>query len=68
VTKIVLPITTKPAEIPEGGRLINCYVSGLVRLNGKTIGSATLGATERANNDTKDLFTELWEDAKKDET
>lgn len=34
--------------------------SGFVRANGRTIGSATSGATERANADTEDLFTFLW--------
>jgi microcystin-dependent protein len=35
-------------------------LAGYVRLNGRTIGSATSGATERANADTQSLFTELW--------
>lgn len=35
-------------------------VAGFVRLNGRTIGSATSGATERANLDTQALFTFLW--------
>lgn len=34
--------------------------SGWVRSNGRTIGSATSGATERANEDTEDLFLHLW--------
>lgn len=34
--------------------------SGWVRLNGGTIGSASSGATERANADTQTLFTLLW--------
>lgn len=34
--------------------------SGFVRLNGLTIGSATSGATERANADCEDLFTFYW--------
>jgi microcystin-dependent protein len=33
---------------------------GWVRLNGRTIGSATSGATERANADTQALFEFLW--------
>lgn len=36
-------------------------VSGFVRLNGRTIGSATSGATERANADTQALFEYLWQ-------
>jgi hypothetical protein len=35
-------------------------ISGWVRLNGRTIGSATSGATERANADTQALFQYLW--------
>lgn len=34
--------------------------SGWVRGNGRTIGSATSGATERANADCSDLFQHLW--------
>lgn len=34
--------------------------SGWVRENGRTIGSATSGATERANSDCQSLFTFLW--------
>ena len=35
-------------------------LSGFVRANGRTIGSATSGATERANADTQILFEYLW--------
>jgi hypothetical protein len=35
-------------------------VTGFVRANGRTIGSATSGATERANADTQALFLYLW--------
>lgn len=34
--------------------------AGYVRLNGRTIGNAASGASERANADTEDLFTYLW--------
>src|SRR5690606_4990055 len=34
--------------------------TGFVRLNGRTIGNAASGATERANADTEDLFTYYW--------
>jgi hypothetical protein len=37
-------------------------VSGWVRANGRTIGDGSSGATERANADTSDLFTVLWND------
>lgn len=39
---------------------VNETRTGFVRANGRTIGSATSGATERANADTEDLFTFLW--------
>lgn len=35
--------------------------SGFVRLNGRTIGSATSGASERANADVQALFEYLWQ-------
>jgi hypothetical protein len=35
-------------------------LSGFVRCNGRTIGNATSGATERANSDTSALFSFLW--------
>lgn len=35
-------------------------LSGFVRCNARTIGSATSGATERANSDTQALFEYLW--------
>lgn len=35
-------------------------ITGFVRCNGRTIGSATSGATERANADTSALFSFLW--------
>lgn len=34
--------------------------AGWVRANGRTIGSASSGATERANSDTSALYTYLW--------
>lgn len=35
-------------------------LTGFVRLNGRTIGSSTSGASERANADTQSLFEYLW--------
>lgn len=35
-------------------------LTGFVRLNGRTLGSSTSGATERANADTQVLFEYLW--------
>lgn len=34
--------------------------TGWVRLNGRTIGSASSGASERANDDTEDLYSFIW--------
>lgn len=38
----------------------NQPISGYVRANGRTIGSAASGATERANSDTQPLYEKLW--------
>lgn len=43
------------AIMPSEGTL-----SGFVRLNGRSIGSPSSGATERANEDTEDLYTFNW--------
>jgi len=42
------------------GELVNTTKSGFVRLNGRTLGNAASGATERANADTSALFSYLW--------
>lgn len=39
---------------------VNTTKAGYARLNGRTIGSATSGGTERANADCEDLFLFLW--------
>lgn len=53
-----------PTSVLETGALKWKYstgaLSGWVRLNGRTIGSATSGAAERANDDTQALFELLW--------
>jgi hypothetical protein len=36
-------------------------IAGFVRLNGRTIGAIASGASERASQDTKDLYRYLWE-------
>lgn len=41
-------------------RLTTGTLTGFVRMNGRTIGSASSGATERANADTADLYAFLW--------
>jgi microcystin-dependent protein len=49
--------------IPTGAEMFmytTGIVSGWVRENGRTIGSASSGATERANADTEALFLHLW--------
>lgn len=56
--------TVDPTTIAATGDLKVAYgksvLSGWVRANGRTIGSATSGATERANSDCQALFEYLW--------
>jgi hypothetical protein len=47
--------TGDPIWLPRSGTR-----SGWVRMNARTIGSATSGATERANADTQPLYEYLW--------
>lgn len=53
-----------PTTVLQTGWLQAIYgvgvVTGFVRCNARTIGSATSGATERANADTSALFNFLW--------
>lgn len=53
-----------PTQLIQTGNMIFRYgfgaLAGYVRLNNLTIGSATSGATERANADTQALFLQLW--------
>lgn len=56
--------TVDPTTILATGDIKSAYgtavLSGFVRANGRTIGSATSGATERANADTQTLFVYLY--------
>ena len=56
--------TVDPTTILATGDFKMAYgtgvLTGFVRANGRTIGNATSGATERANADTSALFTYLW--------
>jgi hypothetical protein len=56
--------TIDPTTIASTGDVKATYgigpITGWVRMNGRTIGSATSGATERANSDTQALFTYLY--------
>lgn len=53
-----------PTTILQTGQLIAMYgtdnITGFVRCNGRTVGSASSGGTERANADTEALFEYLW--------
>ena len=53
-----------PDSVAKTGDMLMRYGNGLrsgfVRGNGRTIGSAISGATERANSDTQALFEHLW--------
>lgn len=57
---------TSPELLASTGDLKARYGTGThagwVRLNGRTIGSSTSGATERANADCEDLFKHLWDE------
>lgn len=56
--------TVDPTTIAATGDMKSAYgtsvLSGWVRVNGRTIGSSTSGATERANADCQALFVYLW--------
>jgi hypothetical protein len=56
--------TVDPTTILTTGDIKATYgtgvIAGFVRLNGRTIGAATSGATERANTDAQALFVYLW--------
>ncbi|MBH5372816.1 hypothetical protein [Bradyrhizobium glycinis] len=56
--------TVDPTTIFQTGAFMQFYgtgtLAGWVRCNGRTIGSASSGATERANADTQALFQYLW--------
>jgi hypothetical protein len=56
--------TVDPTTIFTTGDVKVAYgtqtITGWVRLNGRTIGSSTSGATERANADTQAAFQYLW--------
>jgi hypothetical protein len=56
--------TALPEELIATGdfmfRLVGGTRTGFVRANGRTLGNVASGATERANADTEDLFTHLW--------
>lgn len=56
--------TVDPTTIMQTGDIKAVYgtgvLSGFVRLNGRTIGSSTSGASERANADCQALFQYLW--------
>jgi len=58
--------TVDPTQLIQTGNMIFRHstgaLAGYVRLNNLTIGSATSGATERANADTQALFLYLWPD------
>ena len=57
-------VTIAPEEKVQTGMIhgefVNAPKSGYIRLNGRTIGNAASGATERANAYTVNLFTYLW--------
>jgi microcystin-dependent protein len=56
--------TVDPTTIATTGDVKATYgigaITGWVRMNGRTVGSSTSGATERANSDAQALFSYLW--------
>lgn len=64
VNPVEVTVDAEPNTILQTGMILpmmmDTTLAGFVRLNGRTIGSAASGATERANNDTQALFTFLW--------
>jgi microcystin-dependent protein len=58
------PAPVDPDAVMQTGDMMDRYGTGLragwVRANGRTIGSATSGATERANSDCQNLYLHLW--------
>jgi hypothetical protein len=63
LTAVPPPVVLPEQLVQTGmihGELVNTSKVGYVRLNGKTIGNAASGATERANADTASLFAYLW--------
>lgn len=66
-TPIDIPTSDTPTEfLFQTGDLKWAYrtssPTGWVRANGRTVGAAASGATERANADAEDLFIHLWEE------
>lgn len=57
-------VSVDPTTIFQTGAFMQFYgtgvLTGWVRCNGRTIGSASSGASERANADTQALFEYLW--------
>src|SRR5262245_8519775 len=57
-------VSVDPEDLVQTGmihaELVNSPKTGYVRLNGRTMGSAASGATERANDDTLNLYSYLW--------
>lgn len=58
------PVVVDPNALLQTGDCVVRYGmefrAGLVRLNGRSIGSATSGASERADSDTQNLYYYLW--------
>ncbi len=63
--RVAQAIAALAAASTEATGVVKAYFgttapNGYVMLSGRTIGSAASGATERANADTEDLYTLLW--------
>lgn len=57
---VTIPAENQVSTGMVHAELVNTTKAGYVRLNGRSIGNAASSGTERANADTEDLFTYLW--------
>jgi hypothetical protein len=57
---VIIPADNQVQTGMIHAEFVNTTRSGYVRLNGRTLGNAVSGATERANADTSALFAHLW--------
>jgi hypothetical protein len=59
------PPSVDPTTLMQTGQVVPFYATGpilgFVRANGRTVGNASSGASERANADTQNLFTFLYQ-------
>lgn len=61
---VEVDVTVDPISTVQTGmihaEMVNATKAGYVRLNGRTMGNSSSSGTERANDDSEDLFVYLW--------